>query len=173
MVEWLALRAGSRLLLMPKAEAMELAPKQSAEADNPLASRSEGFLFVTEIALVKLRSGGLELRQRDDRRAPDACAACHTGGLSFRSKSFIQSLLRLPAALPPAFSAAAAAGSAWALLGCGRSDWGCAPQRFSASSCLPKRAARTPSRRRRVGNWRGGPSGPGLAVSGVSPFVPG
>ncbi len=26
---------------------------------------------------------------------------------------------------------------------------------------------------RRVGNWRGGPSGPGLAVSGVSPFVPG
>ena len=26
MVEWLALRAGSRLLLMPKAEAMELAP---------------------------------------------------------------------------------------------------------------------------------------------------
>ena len=24
----------------------------------------------------------------------------------------------------------------------------------------------------RVGNWRGGPSGPGLAVSGVSPFVP-
>ena len=27
MVEWLALRAGSRLLLMPKAEAMELAPK--------------------------------------------------------------------------------------------------------------------------------------------------
>ena len=57
MVEWLALRAGSRLLLMPKAEAMELAPKQSAEADDPLASRSEGFLFVTEIALVKLRSG--------------------------------------------------------------------------------------------------------------------
>ena len=56
MVEWLALRAGSRLLLMPKAEAMELAPKQSAEADDPLASRSEGFLFVTEIALVKLRS---------------------------------------------------------------------------------------------------------------------
>ena len=53
MVEWLALRAGSRLLLMPKAEAMELAPKQSAEADDPLASRSEGFLFVTEIALVK------------------------------------------------------------------------------------------------------------------------
>ena len=46
MVEWLALRAGSRLLLMPKAEAMELAPKQSAEADDPLASRSEGFLFV-------------------------------------------------------------------------------------------------------------------------------
>ena len=43
MVEWLALRAGSRLLLMPKAEAMELAPKQSAEADDPLASRSEGF----------------------------------------------------------------------------------------------------------------------------------
>ena len=39
MVEWLALRAGSRLLLMPKAEAMELAPKQSAEADDPLASR--------------------------------------------------------------------------------------------------------------------------------------
>ncbi len=25
---------------------------------------------------------------------------------------------------------------------------------------------------RRVGNWRGSPSGPGLAVSGVSPFVP-
>ena len=24
----------------------------------------------------------------------------------------------------------------------------------------------------RVGNWRGGPSGPGLSVSGVSPFVP-
>ena len=72
MVEWLALRAGSRLLLMPKAEAMELAPKQSAEADDPLASRSEGFLFVTEIALVKLRSGGLGLRQRDDRRAPFA-----------------------------------------------------------------------------------------------------
>ena len=47
--------------------------------------------------------------------APYACAACHTGGLSFRSKSFIQSLLRLPAALPPAFSAAAEAGSAWAL----------------------------------------------------------
>ena len=47
MVEWLALRAGSRLLLMPKAEAMELAPKQSAEADDPLASRSEGFLFMT------------------------------------------------------------------------------------------------------------------------------
>ena len=69
MVEWLALRAGSRLLLMPKAEAMELAPKQSAEADDPLASRSEGFLFVTEIAL---RSGGLGLRQRDDRRAPFA-----------------------------------------------------------------------------------------------------
>ena len=68
MVEWLALRAGSRLLLMPKAEAMELAPKQSAEADDPLASRSEGFLFVTEIVLVKLRSGGLGLRQRDDRR---------------------------------------------------------------------------------------------------------
>ena len=72
MVEWLALRAGSRLLLMPKAEAMELAPKQSAEADDPLASRSEGFLFVTEIALVKLRSGGLGLRQRDHRRAPFA-----------------------------------------------------------------------------------------------------
>ena len=44
MVEWLALRAGSRLLLMPQAEAMELAPKQSAEADDPLASRSEGAL---------------------------------------------------------------------------------------------------------------------------------
>ncbi len=72
MVEWLALRAGSRLLLMLKAEAMELAPKQSAEADDPLASRSEGFLFVTEIALVKLRSGGLGLRQRDDRWAPFA-----------------------------------------------------------------------------------------------------
>ena len=70
MVEWLALRAGSRLLLMPKAEAMKLAPKQSAEADDPL--RSEGFLFVTEIALVKLRSGGVGLRQRDDRRAPFA-----------------------------------------------------------------------------------------------------
>jgi len=56
MVEWWALRAGSRLLLMPKAEAMELAPKQSANADDPLASRSEGFLFLTEIALVKLRS---------------------------------------------------------------------------------------------------------------------
>ena len=72
MAKWLALRAASRLLLMPKAEAMELAPKQSAEADDPLASRSEGFLFVTEIALVKLRSGGLGLRQRADRRAPFA-----------------------------------------------------------------------------------------------------
>ena len=72
MVKWLALRAASRLLLMPKAEAMELAPKQSAEADDPLASQSEGFLFVTEIALVKLRSGGLGLRQRADRRAPFA-----------------------------------------------------------------------------------------------------
>ncbi len=72
MVELLALRAGSSLLLMPKAEAMELTPKQSAEADDPLASRSEGFLCVTEIALVKLRSGGLGLRQRDDRRVPFA-----------------------------------------------------------------------------------------------------
>ena len=59
MVEWWALRAGSRLLLMPKAEAMELAPKQSAEADDPLASRSEGFVLTAEIALVQLRRRGL------------------------------------------------------------------------------------------------------------------
>ena len=75
MVEWLALRAGSRLLLMPKAEAMELAPKQSAEADDPLASRSEGFLFVTEIALVKLRSGGLGHQEQARRSLGAVCPA--------------------------------------------------------------------------------------------------
>ena len=72
MVEWLALRAGSRLLLMPKAEAMKLAPKQSAVSDDP--DRSVGFLFVTEIALVKLRSGGVGLRHFVDPRAPLALA---------------------------------------------------------------------------------------------------
>ena len=74
MVEWWALRAGSRLLLMPKAEAMELAPKQSAECRRPCwPHRSEGFLFVDRDCFGEaLRSGGLGLRQRDDRRAPFA-----------------------------------------------------------------------------------------------------
>ncbi len=46
MVGWLLLRAGSRLLSKPKAEATGLAPKQSADAHDPLASPSEGFVLV-------------------------------------------------------------------------------------------------------------------------------
>ena len=39
-------RAGSRRLSMPKAEATGLAPKQSADAQDPLASSSEGFVLL-------------------------------------------------------------------------------------------------------------------------------
>ena len=39
-------RAGSRRSSMPKAEATGLAPKQSAERHDPLASPSEGFVLV-------------------------------------------------------------------------------------------------------------------------------
>ena len=39
-------RAGSRRLSMPKAEAAGLVPKQAADAQDPLASSSEGFVLL-------------------------------------------------------------------------------------------------------------------------------
>ena len=92
-VEWLLLRAGSRLLLKPQADATGLAPKQAADRHDPLASPSEGLVFVNSaipaccawscgpastsadcvfvagIALVKSRSRAPGRRQRDVRRA--------------------------------------------------------------------------------------------------------
>ncbi len=45
MVEWWLSGAGSRRSSEPKAEATGLAPKQSADRHDPLASPSEGFVL--------------------------------------------------------------------------------------------------------------------------------
>ncbi len=45
-VEWWLSGAGSRRSSEPKAAATGLAPKQAADRQNPLASRSEGFVLL-------------------------------------------------------------------------------------------------------------------------------
>ena len=57
--EWLLRRAGPRLLLMPQAEATGLAPRQAADRHDPLASLSDGFVFVNSaISVCCARSCG-------------------------------------------------------------------------------------------------------------------